>query len=382
MATESHPRPRARPGAVPRRRRTGADGRRLGTAGDGLLVSVLALAIGTLLTAPGMHKSAYNGQPGFKRDVALAVTGPLAGISGALLLDRPRALVRNAIGRGDEDAIDVAVVLPATAATAKPPVKPAVKPAVKPDATPPAAPAKVAFTPKRKLRLWVAGDSLVITPGYAIVRAAGGSPVIESVGGVDGHVATGLARPDVFNWFEEIRAQTKKLRPHVVVLNFGGNDDKRYMTGLPEGVTITEFGDAAWRREYGRRVGGVMDTISRAGGHTIWIGLPITRNTAQTQRFDIVNAVVQQEAKKREGKATYLDTYTTFAGDDGGYAEYLQDASDRTVKVRAGDGVHFERVGGDMIARIVVRRLNELYDLTSWRHKPRAAASASGSSAP
>ena len=382
MATESHPRPRARPGAVPRRRRTGADGRRLGTAGDALLVSVLALAIGTLLTAPGMHKSAYNGQPGFKRDVALAVTGPLAGISGALLLDRPRALVRNAIGRGDEDAIDVAVVLPATAATPKPPVKPAVKPAVKPDATPPAAPAKVAFTPKRKLRLWVAGDSLVITPGYAIVRAAGGSPVIESVGGVDGHVATGLARPDVFNWFEEIRAQTKKLRPHVVVLNFGGNDDKRYMTGLPEGVTITEFGDAAWRREYGRRVGGVMDTISRTGGHTIWIGLPITRNTAQTQRFDIVNAVVQQEAKKREGKATYLDTYTTFAGDDGGYAEYLQDASDRTVKVRAGDGVHFERVGGDMIARIVVRRLNELYDLTSWRHKPRAAASASGSSAP
>ena len=382
MATESHPRPRARPGAVPRRRRTGADGRRLGTAGDALLVSVLALAIGTLLTAPGMHKSAYNGQPGFKRDVALAVTGPLAGISGALLLDRPRTLVRNAIGRGDEDAIDVAVVLPDSTATAKPPVKPAVKPAVKPDATPPAAPAKVAFTPKRKLRLWVAGDSLVITPGYAIVRAAGGSPVIESVGGVDGHVATGLARPDVFNWFEEIRAQTKKLRPHVVVLNFGGNDDKRYMTGLPEGVTITEFGDAAWRREYGRRVGGVMDTISRAGGHTIWIGLPITRNTAQTQRFDIVNAVVQQEAKKREGKATYLDTYTTFAGDDGGYAEYLQDASDRTVKVRAGDGVHFERVGGDMIARIVVRRLNELYDLTSWRHKPRAAASASGSSAP
>ena len=404
MATESHP--RTRPGGRPRRRRTGADGRRLGTAGDGLLVSVLALAIGTLLTAPGMHKSAYNGQPGFKRDVALAVTGPLAGISGALLLDRPRALVRDAIGRGDEDEIDVAVVLRTTTVAAepaggpavkahakpvakprakpavKPVVKPVVKPAVKPDTTPPAALPKVAFTPKRKLRLWVAGDSLVITPGYAIVRAAGGSPVIESVGGVDGHVATGLARPDVFNWFEEIRAQTKKLRPHVVVLNFGGNDDKRYMTGLPEGVTITEFGDAAWRREYGRRVGGVMDTISRTGGHTIWIGLPITRNTAQTQRFDIVNAVVQQEAKKREGKATYLDTYTTFAGDDGGYAEYLQDASDRTVKVRAGDGVHFERVGGDMIARIVVRRLNELYDLTSWRHKPRAAASASGSSAP
>jgi hypothetical protein len=380
MATESHPRTRS--GAVPRRRRKGADGRSLGTAGDALMVSVLALAIGTLLSAPGMHKSAYNKQPGFKRDVALAVTGPLAGLSGALLLDRPRALVKDAIGRSGEDTINVAVVLPDAPATAKPTVKPAVKPTVKPAATPSAAPAKVAFTPKRKLRLWVAGDSLVITPGYSIVRAAGGIPVIDSVGGVDGRVATGLTRPDVFNWFEEIKAQTKKLRPTVVVLDFGGNDDKRYMTGLPEGVSIGEFGDAAWRREYGRRVGGVMDTISRAGGHTIWIGLPITRSPAQTQRFDIVNAVVQQEAKQREGKATYVDTYTTFAGDDGGYAEYLQNASGRTVKVRAGDGVHFEPAGSDMIARIVLKQLNEMYDLTSWRHKPRAAASASGSSAP
>ena len=56
----------------------------------------------------------------------------------------------------------------------------------------------------------MAGDSLVITPGYAIVRAAGGSPVIESVGGVDGHVATGLTRPDVFNWFEEIATTSEE----------------------------------------------------------------------------------------------------------------------------------------------------------------------------
>ena len=59
--------------------------------------------------------------------------------------------------------------------------------------------------------------------------------MIESVGGVDGHVATGLTRPDVFNWFEEIRTQVKKLKPNVVVLNFGGNDDKAYMTGPSRG---------------------------------------------------------------------------------------------------------------------------------------------------
>ncbi len=209
----------------------------------------------------------------------------------------------------------------------------------------------------------------MITPGYSIVRAAAASPVIESVGGVDGRVATGLARPDVFNWFEEIAEQVQKLRPTVVVLHFGGNDDHGYMTGLPKGVSIGDFGTPSWRKEYGRRVGGVMDTVGRAGGHTIWIGLPITRSAAQTQRFDVINAVVVREARKRPKTATYIDTYTTFAGDDGGYAEYLEDRRGRTVKVRAGDGVHFERAGGDMIARVVLKRLNEMYDLTSWRKR-------------
>ena len=353
------------PSRRPRRPRTGEDGRRLGTAGHALAVAGLALALGAVLSAPGLHKTAYNQQPGFERDVALALTGPLAGLSSALLLDRPRAAVKAAIGRSDDDDIDTAVVIPPTtpaptAPTPRPrPTTPAGKPPVKP--------AKIAFTPKKKLRLWVAGDSLVITPGYSIVRAAAASPVIQSVGGVDGRVATGLERPDVFNWFEEIAAQVRKLRPTVVVLHFGGNDDHGYMTGLPKGVSIGDFGTPSWRKEYGRRVGGVMDTIARAGGHTIWLGLPITRSEAQTQRFDLINSVVLAEAKKRPASATYVDTYTAFAGDDGGYAEYLQDRRGRTVKVRAGDGVHFERAGGEMIARIVLKRLNEMYDLTSWR---------------
>ena len=142
---------------------------------------------------------------------------------------------------------------------------------------------------------------------------------MEPVGTVDGRVATGLTRPDVFNWFDEIRRQVKELHPKVVVLAFGGNDDKAYMTGLPDGTSIGDFGGWAWRKEYGRRVGGVMDTINRAGAFVIWIGLPQTRSAEQTQRFDVVNAVAEKQARKRAGRAAYIDTYTMFAGDDGGY---------------------------------------------------------------
>jgi hypothetical protein len=343
--------------------------RRLWSAGHALIVCVLALAIGVLLNAPGAHKSAFNKSDGWQRDVALAVTGPLAGVSHALLLDRPRKAVQAVMGRSGEDEIDTQIALPST------PVPVQQAPTQRPGSNKPggskaaATPRKEAFTPKRKLKIWIAGDSLVITPGYAIIRAAGASPVMQSVGGVDGRIATGLTRPDVYNWFDEIRTRVKQLKPKVVVLDFGGNDDKAYMTGLPEGVTIDDFGGSVWRREYARRVGGVMDVINRAGAFVVWIGLPQTRSPDQTARFDVVNAVVEKQARKRPGRAAYIDTYRLFAGDDGGYTQYMRNLSGDLVLVRSADGVHFEREGGDIIAREVLKELNKQFDLTSWRKK-------------
>jgi hypothetical protein len=353
---------------APRRRKADeGPARRQWSAGHALVIAVLALGIGLLLNAPGAHKSAYNKSDGWQRDVALALTGPLAGVSHALLLDRPRKGVQALTGRSGEDDIDTKIALPPG------PVTPATpRPSTPRPSTPRAptkSPRKAAFTPERKLRLLIAGDSLVITPGYAIIRAAGASPVMDPVGGVDGRIATGLTRPDVFNWFEEIRSRVKELRPKVVVLDFGGNDDKAYMTGLPEGVTIDDFGGSVWRHEYARRVGGLMDVINRAGAFVVWIGLPQTSSPDQTARFDVVNAVVQKQARKRPGRAAYIDTYRLFAGDDGGYTQYMRNLSGDLVKVRAADGVHFEREGGDIIAREVLKVLNQQFDLTSWRKR-------------
>lgn len=343
----------------PRRRRTTDDGRRALTAGHALVIAVLALGLGTLLNAQGLHKAAFNQPAGTKRDVALALTGPLASVSHALLLDRPRKLLQSALGRSGEDTIDTRIVIPG------PPVTTASPRPGKPvsNVTPGR---KLAFRPKHPLRVWIAGDSLVITPGLAIVRAAGRA--IRPVGGgPDGHVATGLERPDVFNWFTHMADELKTLRPNAVVFDVGGNDDHGYMTGLPPGVEVDGFGNQSWTAEYRRRVGGIMDTVGRAHAFLIWIGLPITRSEAQTQRFDTINAIVESEARKRSVRVAYVDTYAAFASDTGGFAQYLTNASGDKVLVRSPDGVHFEPAGGDMIARLVLHRLNQAFDLTSWR---------------
>ncbi len=110
-----------------------------------------------------------------------------------------------------------------------------------------------------------------------------------------------------------------------------------------------------------RRVATIMSTATRNDAFVVWIGLPITRDAEQTRRYDTINAIVQSEATKRAGRAAYLDTYFFFAGEDGGYAQYVEDTAGRLVKMRANDGVHFERAAGDLIADKVMELLAERF---------------------
>ena len=89
--TRRSPRPRR---GTASRRRAGSlpeERRRLWSAGRALVVLVLALGFSLLLNAPGAHKKAFNQDEGWRRTVALDLTGPLASVSHALRLDRPRA---------------------------------------------------------------------------------------------------------------------------------------------------------------------------------------------------------------------------------------------------------------------------------------------------
>jgi hypothetical protein len=336
------------------RPRTGEGGRRLHSAGSAIVVSLVGLGIAILLNAPGLHKSATIQPEGWKRDVALDVTGPLETLSRTLYLDRPRRALKSALGRSGDDDVDTKVAAPKAGAT--PPVS-----------KPQTPPTRVKFTPERPLRLWIAGDSLVVVPGESLLRATAGNRAIVPVGAIDGRIASGLERPDVFNWFTHVDDVMRKDKPRAVVLMFGGNDDHNFMTGIPEGRDVGTFGSPSWRAEYRRRVATIMNTITVRGGFLVWIGLPISHDPQQTLRFDVINTILQSEAAKRPGRVAYLDTYFFFAGEDGGYAQYVEDTTGKLVKMRADDGVHFERPAGDLIAAKVLDRLEDRYDITSWR---------------
>jgi uncharacterized protein len=346
------------------------EGRRFSTAARALAVTALALFLAALLNAQSVYKSVYNQPEGTQREVALAFAGPLREVSMALRLDRPRAWFESAIGR-EHATIDTEIVLPPPPPAVTTPVEePGTGTPTEPTngraPAPPAEPEKLAFSPQKKMRLWVAGDSLVITPGYAIYRALGRNAAVEKVGDVDGRVATGLTRPDVFNWFRHVTEQVERRTIHAVVFCFGANDDHDLMTGVPKGMSLDGFADPKWTKEYRRRVGGLMDIVNRAGGFVVWLGLPVTDDAGQSRRWRLINRATLAEAQRRPDTVAFVDM-DGLLSKDGEFASYLRNDDGELLKVRAPDGVHLERAGGDIVAREVARRVRQAYDLSSWR---------------
>jgi hypothetical protein len=126
---------------------------------------------------------------------------------------------------------------------------------------------------------------------------------------------------------------------------FGGNDDHGFMTGDPEGREVGTFGSPL-AGEVPPRVASVMDTVTRNGAYLVWIGLPHHARPASDARFDVINSICRP--RPRSGRpASPTSTRTSSSRvENGGYAQYNRGPTAKLVKMRADDGVHFERRRG------------------------------------
>jgi hypothetical protein len=208
--------------------------------------------------------------------------------------------------------------------------------------------------------MYLAGDSLAATPDQEFLNVVTGMGAIAIPNGVDFRISTGISRPDVFNWPDHILSEARSQNAGAVVLTFGANDDQAIES--PDGK-VQRFGTDGWVKEYRRRVGGLMDALAAQGRKVFWIGIPIVRDPARWTHYQLIDQIYRTEAAARPGKVYFLDTTPLFVGPGGGYADYLPDSSGRVTKVRADDGIHFERAGGRRIANALLAKLRSLYDL-------------------
>jgi hypothetical protein len=319
----------------------------------GFLILLFALGLAALLDAEGLRKQAQIQPQGAQRRAALALTRPLVSVSHTLHLTAPRRSLQAAIGREHEDDIDSAVHL-----TLPPPAGPLPRPTPRRPHKPATAP-KPLFTKARPLRVWVAGDSLAQVPGDALARAAPGSVEVLPV---ESRLSTGLARPDLYNWYTRFNQLIAAVKPRVAVLSFGADDAHDFMAGVPGGHSVGTFGSAAWIGEYRRRVDGVTRELNAAGITTVWLGLPIPDGPGFRRSFPIVNRILASVARKHAPHSQFVDTWHLLDSAHGKYTAYLR-VSGKLTLMRLPDGVHYTDAAGDLVAADVLARLRREYTL-------------------
>jgi hypothetical protein len=219
-----------------------------------------------------------------------------------------------------------------------------------------------AITAERPLRLYVAGDSMDQVFGSSLVNLSEATGLVKAKN--DYKVSSGLSRPDFFDWPQRMVDQIVDYRPDAVVLLFGANDGQDvYYEGK-----VLKVGTKAWQEVYAQRVGEAMDILTSDGRRVYWVGQPIMKDFGYRQRIAMMNHIYEAEAKKREG-VTFVSTWRIMANDKGSYAEYLEDANGDSIPVRAPDGIHLSRAGGDRMAHLVLDVIEK-----DWR-MPGASAS-------
>lgn len=316
-----------------------------------LAVTLAVAAAGALLlNAASMERAADTSAFGLRRSAALAVLHPLATVSRALRLDRPRAALDSLAGHDDpgspvSSSHDSADGSPQTAGALLPVAASAVAARRAPSAD------KVLAvrvpTQANPLRVWVGGDSVAGFFGFGLDDLA------SSIGTVAAHshyqTSTGLSRPDYYDWPAHLEDDMRAYDPEVVVFLVGANDDQP----LEVGNQVNDFGSDGWKAEYARRVGSVMDRLLMEHRMVVWVGQPVMRAADFDAHMQLMNSIYREEAATRPG-VVFFDSRPVLSDAGGGYRPYLPDGSGAMTLMRAGDGIHLTPAGGRRLARAVL----------------------------
>ncbi len=201
-------------------------------------------------------------------------------------------------------------------------------------------------TPERPLRIYVGGDSMAGTPGFALGNLARRNPLLDVT--EDQRTSTGLVATWYFNWQDYMRAEVSPQPYDVVIMMMGGNDGQRF-----DNVPGSVVGDDAWAAEYGRRMERVMRSARSFGRLVIWIGMPPVTPPNIVPIVPRVNALAAGLANRLEN-VEYVDAFTMFSDAEGQFTTHLDDANGKRVQIRSGDGVHFANISGYWLAEAVL----------------------------
>ncbi len=198
----------------------------------------------------------------------------------------------------------------------------------------------------------------VLLVGASSMRHELGAALERTIKGYEGvavkrfaKAATGLSRPDVFDWPKKLRALIKEFKPDLVIANHGGNDGQNLR--LPKKDRAV-WGTEKWNAEYIKRVGAFIDIAHKSGAKFINLGMPIMRSKKFSKKMKALNGITKRGTEKVG--AIYVDTWDLAADKKGRYQESVMMGKKKRL-LRQSDGIHYSTRGGAYVVAKLMPRL-------------------------
>lgn len=197
----------------------------------------------------------------------------------------------------------------------------------------------------------ILGDSLAAT-GFGVLLQKKLDAHAKIVAYRKGKSASGLARPDYFDWMGEAKKQIDLRNPDVVVVIMGGNDGQDLTPHKGKGDKRVNWQTAGWPDAYKGRMRDFLGAIHVPGRQVIWLGLPKMGLNSLEKKLVLIRDLQQSAVTELGEEGVYLET-TPFLVDEEGALKREARIGGRDQRIREDDGVHFTMAGSQYLADAV-----------------------------
>jgi hypothetical protein len=169
---------------------------------------------------------------------------------------------------------------------------------------------------------------------------------------------SGLVRDDFYDWPAAAKALLDGPQHiDVAVIQIGINDDQKLRLG---GDNTLEPLSKPFNDVYAKRVEEIAAAFHDKNVPLIWVGLPIMRRETLANAALVFNDIDRQYAEAQG--AHYVDLWVAFSDENSLYRAWGPDINGVIVRLRAADGVHFNKVGARKAAHFVEPEIRKVLE--------------------
>jgi uncharacterized protein len=226
--------------------------------------------------------------------------------------------------------------------------------------------------PEEPYKVLILGDSLAATGfGALLERKLDAHPHVDCFR--EGKSASGLARPDFFDWLEMGKKHAEFRQPDLVVVIMGGNDGQDITRRKNGDGKRTNWKTEGWATEYRARVDAFLASVAAPGRKVLWLGLPFMGLRSLEEKLTLIRSVQEAAVVAQGDGHTYLDTVPFVTTEDG---KMLTEAKvgprGKSQTLRAEDKIHFTMAGSEYFADRVYPEVLDALGLPDVQADPSA----------